>query len=70
LSLTGSPPDDESLEDLVCVLCGAPWEPAVKNRCECGGFCTWGKNKGAEADSWNQDGTPKRPPPDVLKKSP
>jgi hypothetical protein len=26
----------------ICVLCGKPWLPAVKNRCECGGFCTWG----------------------------
>lgn len=36
----------------VCVLCGRSWEPPVKNRCECGGFCTWGHAQGAEPDSW------------------
>ncbi len=36
----------------VCVLCGEPWEPSVKNRCECGGMCTWGPAKGADPDSW------------------
>jgi hypothetical protein len=41
--------------DPVCVICGEPWEPAIKNRCECGGFCTWGPAKGAEPDSWVKD---------------
>lgn len=27
---------------LICVLCGKEWLPVIKNRCECGGFCTWG----------------------------
>ena len=27
---------------VICVLCGREWLPAVKNLCECGGFCTWG----------------------------
>jgi hypothetical protein len=27
---------------LICVLCGREWLPAIKNRCECGGFCSWG----------------------------
>lgn len=39
-------------EKLVCVLCGNPWEPPVKNICECGGICTWGSAKGANPDSW------------------
>jgi len=47
---------------LVCVCCGAPWEPAVKNRCECGGFCTRGYSKGGRALSWRDDGTPNPPP--------
>lgn len=49
-------------DDLVCVLCGEPWEPSFKNRCECGGFCTWGEAKGAQPSSWNIDGSPKAPP--------
>jgi hypothetical protein len=36
---------------LVCVLCGRPW-PMFANRCECGGFCTWGQAEGAEPTSW------------------
>ena len=27
---------------VICVLCGQEWLPEIKNRCECGGFCTWG----------------------------
>ena len=38
----------------VCVLCGRPWIPAVKNRCECGGICSWGVAKGAEPESWQK----------------
>lgn len=57
-------------EGLVCVLCGEPWEPAVKNRCECGGFCTWGEAKDGPPSSWDVsvDGgwTPKPPPADVI----
>lgn len=30
----------------ICVLCGKPWLPSIKNRCECGGFCTWGYELG------------------------
>lgn len=56
--------DEEPKGDLVCVLCGEPWEPGYKNRCECGGFCTWGPSKGAQPSSWNEDGSPKMP--DVL----
>jgi hypothetical protein len=40
--------------DLVCVICGEPWEPPIKNRCECGGFCTWGYAKGADPLSWHK----------------
>lgn len=29
-------------KEMICVLCGRAWEPAIKNLCECGGFCTWG----------------------------
>lgn len=49
----------------VCVLCGEPWEPGWKNRCECGGFCTWGRAKGAEPDSWikTEGGYVPKPPP-------
>lgn len=43
---------DEDDDASVCVLCGAPWVPEVKNVCECGGFSTWGKSKGAEPTSW------------------
>ena len=57
---------EEDGTSLVCVLCGAPWEPSVKNVCECGGFCTWGETKGGKPNSWdvNVDGawTPKAPP--------
>ena len=38
--------------NLVCVICGDPWEPAFKNLCECGGFCSWGYEKGGVALSW------------------
>lgn len=37
----------------VCVLCGQPWVPGFKSRCECGGFCSWGIAKGAPPDSWD-----------------
>ena len=47
--------------NLVCVICGNPWEPSFKNRCECGGFCTWGYEKGGDPLSWNKNGTPKMP---------
>jgi len=40
-------------KELVCVLCGKPWVPKFKNRCECGGFCTWGEEKGGNPSSWN-----------------
>ncbi len=57
---------EQNDDALVCVLCGRPWEPAVKNRCECGGFCTWGTAKDGDPDSWDvhPDGswTPKPPP--------
>lgn len=53
-------------KESVCVLCGEPWVPAIKNRCECGGFCTWGPAKGAQPSSWNPDGSPKPPPQDVM----
>lgn len=43
----------EKEKDLVCVLCGAPWLPGYKNRCECGGFCTWGKKKDGPPSSWD-----------------
>jgi hypothetical protein len=33
--------DKPKEEKLICVLCGAEWI-GYKNRCECGGFCTWG----------------------------
>lgn len=58
--------DDREIS--VCVLCGEPWLPSVKNRCECGGFCTWGAAKGAPPDSWDvtEEGwTPKPVPEDV-----
>lgn len=54
------------MQDLVCVLCGEPWEPSIKNLCECGGFCTWGEAKGAQPTSWNGDGSPKAPPKDNI----
>jgi hypothetical protein len=31
---------------LICVLCGKEWLPEFKNRCECGGFSTWGYDMG------------------------
>ena len=40
------------MKKLVCVLCGEPWEPPITNRCECGGFCSWGEVKGGEPSSW------------------
>jgi len=52
----------DSETKLVCVLCGEPWIEFM-NRCECGGFCTWGYEKEGDLLSWNKDGTPK-PPPD------
>jgi hypothetical protein len=58
----GRPKDAPAEGSTVCVLCGAPWAPAVKNRCECGGFCTWGPAKGAPPSSWTADGQP-RPAP-------
>jgi hypothetical protein len=42
---------DKNEEKLVCVICGEPWEP-YKNRCDCGGFCTWGHEKGGKPSSW------------------
>jgi len=53
------------MSESVCVLCGRPWEPEVKNVCECGGFCTWGPAKGADPDSWirTEKGWIPRPPP-------
>jgi hypothetical protein len=53
--------DDE--EPLVCVLCGAPWEPRVQNRCRCGGFCSWGRARGAPPLSWQvtRGGRPRHP---------
>ena len=41
------------MEEFVCVLCGEPWEPPVKNLCQCGGFCTWGHEKGGSPGSWD-----------------
>jgi hypothetical protein len=52
--------DKEVIKDApVCVLCGRPWLPSVKNRCECGGFCTWGKAKGEKPASWHKSRTGK-----------
>ena len=52
-------------DKLVCVLCGRDWIPCM-NRCECGGFCSWGNKKGGKPSSWkvNPDGswTPNPPP--------
>jgi len=45
----------EEIDDLVCVLCGIPWDPPVVNACpnpKCKGFCTWGKKKGGDPSSW------------------
>lgn len=56
--------NEENVEASVCVLCGMPWEPSIKNLCECGGFCTWGPAKGASPTSWNvtdQGWSPKAP---------
>jgi hypothetical protein len=39
-------------KETVCTVCGMLWVPPHKNLCECGGFCTWGKEKGADPDSW------------------
>jgi hypothetical protein len=55
----------EKERSTVCVLCGAPWHPA-RNVCKCGGFATWGKEKGGPPDSFivNEDGSwSLRPPP-------
>jgi hypothetical protein len=32
--------------ELICVLCGRPWLPKTKNKCECGGMCSWGYEMG------------------------
>jgi hypothetical protein len=57
---------EETKPEPVCVLCGRPWTPGIKNVCECGGFCTWGEAKGAEPDSWEKTAgggyIPRRPP--------
>jgi hypothetical protein len=42
------------MKGLVCVICGEPWEPEYKNRCECGSFCTWGYEKGGKMLSWGK----------------
>jgi len=55
--------DTNEERPLICVLCGEPWEPGYKNLCECGGFCTWGYEKGGKALSWREDGSPNPPPP-------
>lgn len=56
----------DSQDELVCVLCGRPWLPGVKNRCECGGFCTWGEKQGGDPSSWTvtDEGWIPNPPPD------
>ena len=41
-------------EELVCTLCGEPWTPSLKNRCECGGMCTWGHEKDGKMLSWGR----------------
>lgn len=38
--------DEEEKKQLICVLCGKPWEPGYKNVCECGGSCSWGYEMG------------------------
>jgi hypothetical protein len=43
---------EEDYDNLVCVLCGELWEPEYKNLCECGGFCSWGYEKGGKMLSW------------------
>jgi hypothetical protein len=59
----GRPMDmPDTKETFVCVLCGEPWATAVKNRCECGGFCTWGPAVGAKPSSWTSEGQPQPPP--------
>ncbi len=41
------------IDGYVCVLCGAPWPKSHRNDCEaCGGFCTWGQERGGEPTSW------------------
>lgn len=64
----GSEPEvvEDEKESSVCVLCGAYWPP-FQNRCECGGFCTWGPAKGADPSSWivTGDGWVPRPPTGV-----
>ena len=57
--------DFEEDDGLICVLCGEPWIPSFKNRCECGGFCTWGYEVDGEMLSWEdyEKRIPK-PPPD------
>jgi len=50
---------------MVCVHCGRPWVPSIKNVCECGGVCSWGAKKGARPASWKEkDGklVPRKPP--------
>jgi hypothetical protein len=60
------------IENLVCVLCGEPWIPGCKNRCQCGGFCSWGPHKGAEPSSWTRTKKgyiPNPVPPEVPKQT-
>ena len=42
-------------DDLVCVLCGRPWIPSVKNRCQRGGMRSWGDKKGGDPSSWHRN---------------
>ena len=63
-----SPSADEhdlANDTLVCVLCGRPWLPEVKNLCECGGFCSWGEKQGGDPSSWTvtEQGWIPNPPP-------
>jgi len=41
----------ERSDNLVCTLCGKPWIKFM-NRCECGGFCSWGYEKDGKMLSW------------------
>lgn len=63
-------PYEEVDDGLVCVLCGEPWTPFFKNRCECGGFCSWGKEKDGPPSSWNVneqgEWRPKPPPGETI----
>lgn len=66
--------EKDNSDKLICVLCGAPWEPGCKNVCECGGFSTWGYAKGGPPSSWDvhEDGswTPKPVPKDYKESKP